>query len=402
MLKKGYSEDYRGSKLYFTEADASSQILYGISLPELDIKLKLWLLLNDYIILSTGHMIESNTTFTWLTNTPGVTQLASELAILPSLRDDRDSFEEFILESPAEEDKPSLLRDNRKLLLQRAKYLDSIFEKCITWSSVDESEWFRDDFIKDLKTATSPLRRRLVGISSSSITGLAEEMANCNFLTRDKLQDMVARHCPQRQTVLLKYRDLYYYMSGAITKDADPVLHPQAAMLCREKVSYEMRLDKEGQHVDDYWRHLLNLWNISIPAISRLTIRDILDIRKDAIGRRVRKTWKKLTDEARSSVSNIDTIEGFNNSRNELLYILGREMASQRDRHALFKKTRHRIEIVSWVTSGVGVLATCFAPPSLSLTALGAATLLVNKPIIDAIEKRTPSTEFILLSSKIN
>lgn len=400
-MKRGYARDYPGSKLYFTEADASSQCYYSINFDHFDVKLKLWLLLCDHVILSSGHMLESPVTFRWLTSSPDVGQLAEDLVLLPSLREDRDSFEAFVLESPESEGKPSLLRSQRDCLLQRAKELDDIFKASITWSPSAESNWFRDSFVRDLTTENSPLRKRLVGIRTSAITSLADEMASCEFLTREKLQHLIATHCPQRQTILSKYGDLYYYISGALFKDSAPLLHPQAAILCREKVSYEMSFGRQWQQVEEYWRTFLDLWQVSSLAISRLTLKDIICIRKDSIGLRVRKTWTKLTDEARQAASSLDTLEAFQKSRDELLNSLRREMSRQQERRALIKKARSRIEVASWVTTGIGTLAGFFALPSFALAALGIVGLLVNKPLMDAVEKRIPSTELVLLSSRI-
>ena len=86
MVNKEDYLKYPGSKVYFTEADLSSQALYSIKPDELSVKLKLWLLLADHVILSTGHMIPSDMTYSWLhDNSDIVAELSSEKAILPSL-----------------------------------------------------------------------------------------------------------------------------------------------------------------------------------------------------------------------------------------------------------------------------------------------------------------------------
>lgn len=400
-MKRAYFWDYPGSKAYFTEADASSQHYYGITFDELDLKLKLWLLLADHVILSTGHMLESPVTFRWLTTSPDVGLLADDLALLPSLREDRASFEEYVLEAPEWEDKPALLSSQEAVLLERAKKLQDIFKARIAWSPGGESTWFRDSLVQDLTRRDSPLRRRLVGVPKGTISQMAGEMANSQFLTRQELKTIAEKHCPQRQTLLCRYGDLFYYFSGAAFKDADPILHSRAATLCREEVSYEIAVSERWQPDTELWRDILDTWQVSARAIKRLNLGDIASIRRDSIGVKVRKTWKRLTDEARQSGSNLDSIEAFNKSKDELLNLLSREMARQQERHAALRKARGWLEVIGWVTSGFGTLAGLLYPPSLIVTALGIVGLLAGKPILDKVEKRTPGAELIILSARV-
>ena len=89
-MEKKYANSFPGAKIYFTEADPSTQTIYGLMPNEFEIKIKLWLLLADHIIFSTKHMLFSSITFDWLSqNMAVVSELARDKAILPSLREDR-------------------------------------------------------------------------------------------------------------------------------------------------------------------------------------------------------------------------------------------------------------------------------------------------------------------------
>ena len=69
-MEKINIDELKGFKVYFTEADSLGQRLYGISKEELTLKLKLWLLLSDHIMLAGSHIFESELTAEILKENP--------------------------------------------------------------------------------------------------------------------------------------------------------------------------------------------------------------------------------------------------------------------------------------------------------------------------------------------
>ncbi|MCL0034653.1 hypothetical protein M1N21_01870, partial [Dehalococcoidia bacterium] len=138
-MRKIYADGFPGVKVYFTEADPSTQTIYQLTPDEFELKIKLWLLLTDHVILSTKHMLFSSITFNWLSqNANIVCELAKDEAILPSLREDREDFGDFVNRYSDQHDHLRM-RANYRNMLERARVLAGIFDKAITWSPIEES-----------------------------------------------------------------------------------------------------------------------------------------------------------------------------------------------------------------------------------------------------------------------
>ncbi len=400
-MRKQHFDSFPGSRIYFTEGDASCQELYAMRPGELDVKLKFWLLSADHLILSTGHMLESTWTFNWLDRSPGVKELAAELAIVPSLRNDRRNIQGYVTEAPEEEDKPTLLKGRRSIMLERAKRLDEIFETAITWSPQKESAWFRDSIHADLMDAQSPLRRRLRGVSRQSVMNLASAVANCDFLTRERLFELARRHCPRRVPTVRRFGDLYYYMSGARYKDALPVLHDDATALCREAVRYEGTSAAPDHVPSEFWREIASAWGITSELLRSAPLDLIASLRRDSVGRRVRAKWKELIDLAAAGRSWVEPLATFNSCKSELVKLLHSEMNRQRDRLDSWNKGRHHIEGINWVTSGGATVAGYLLGAECVGAASGVLSFMLGRRIIDYAESRLPRVELALLAARL-
>jgi len=401
-VKKDYAQGFSGSKIYFTEGDASSQQNYNISLNELDIKLKYWLLFADHVILSTGHMLESPLTFHWLERSKGITGLARDFAILPSLREDRDGFKSYLLQAPEQEDKPSLLRAKKNILFERAEILDDIFDMAITWSPKEESRWFRNSMCTNLEDKNSPLRKRLKGIPNNALEGLTNDISECEFLTRENLWNLIKKHCPSRFRILSRYGDIFYYLSGAHHKDAYPVLHDEASGISREEISYEAKNTGCLDFDMDFWKVLINAWDISAVLLKDVPLELIASIRNDALGKRVRKKWKKLIDKASESSSLIEPLSEFAETTNKMTDLLMQEMSLQKHTYRTIRKGRKAIEGINWITSGITTLAAFILSNNIQISSdCGVLSFMLGKKILDYAESKIPGIELTLLATRI-
>jgi len=406
-MKKYYFPELPGTKVYFTEADPSSQRFYIISYGEFDLKIKLWLLFSDYVIISAGHMIRSPITFKWLKSNENIMDdLLRDKVILPSIREDITDIKEFVLRSFEEKESAMLDKTQKRVLLERGKILSDMFDFAITWSPMGESNLFKEILANDLIERNSPLRKRLVGVPNSAIKELYKNIMGCESFDRYKFTELVRKYCPQRERILCRYRDLFYYLSGAIFKDAFPIFHPEATALCMEKVSHSSRTVGLIDSKHDVWHEILDTWGITLQTFSAITLRDILDIRKSELGKQVRQKWGKILEEARLSSLKEDSLYGFISKKEELLKILKNEIDRQKKRHQFFSKIRGNLEVLSWATGGLATfLGFCLTSDIVvsSLIGWGAGILgfLAGKPILDTVEKKIPGTELVLLSTKI-
>ena len=397
MLNKKDYLGYPGSKVYFTEADPSSQILYSIKLDEFIVKLKLWLILSDHVILSTGHMLRSNMTYGWLReNEDVISELSEQNAILASLSDKYDNYSHFaedqIIKAKDELKNKVGINDAR----DRGVFLDDVCRSAITWSSGGESGLFREMLAKSIKDRTSPLGKRMVGISNQCLDRISKTISDTEDFDRGTLHKLAKKYCPKRKNTIIKYGDCYYYLSGALFKDAIPIMHSNAVELCKEQVADSF---EKVYNSHDVWDQIMDYWGLTACTLYHLPLKEILQIRKDPLGKRVRKTWHGLMKATKTSKNTENQLEQFMLARNELLDLFKKEVDVQQKRKERMFAGRFWLEIGTWATSGAGSFI--FTGEPISSVAISVLGFLAGRPIVDAIEKRMPRIELILLADSI-
>ncbi len=403
-MKKFYAKDWPGAKAYFSEADPSAQLNYSILSDEFDVRAKLWLLLFEHLIFSAGHMLESSLTYGWLKkNNVHIAELAFMDAIVLSLRDDRESLIDYAARRPINSSVPWRRNLTESILTHRAEMLDDIFDKAITWSPISESSWFKNSVITDLKRSQSLLRKRLIGIPKKNIEALCAQLEDIKLLRRRDFVSLVRKYCPSRESILLKYSDIFYHLSGALGKEAYPLLPYNESLLCCEKVSDETTQIREAP-VTDLWREILSSWHLTASSLRSLSLSQIIDIRRDSLGKHVRDTWAQVIHRASESKHLDDALAKYLDASTTLTRELEREVQQQRLKHKRWDHQRKQIEVAVWATGGLGTaLGIAAAGPVSSAVGLGAGILgfMTGNLILGEIEKRKRGIEFVLLSARI-
>lgn len=269
-MRKLVPKNLPDTKIYFTEADPSSQSYYEIGFSLLDVKIKFWLLLFEHVIISTNHMLFSDLTYKWLTEDVDLlNELVNDNAIIPSLREGLTNINDYLNKKDISQcDAPEKVITSKHVLLERASILNDIFPNAITWSPISESTLFREGIVNDLLRSDSPLRKRMKGISLKNIEKTANEISKFEYLNREGLAKILRTCLPQRERLLLKYSDILYYLSGAIHKNAFPALHGKAMDLCADKIKYDIRSsysDYKGRN--DIWKEIIDIWGITKHAL---------------------------------------------------------------------------------------------------------------------------------------
>lgn len=403
-MKKLYAPDFPGTKAYFTGADPSTQQNYSVLVDEFDVKGKLWLLLFDHLIISAGHILESPLTYAWLEeNARDVAELATKRVILPSLRNDREDLRDFVSKHPRHREEPWGDRATVEVYMERARVLDDVFETAITWSPRSESSWFRDSIAADLERSDSPLRRRLVGVSKKNIETLCERLREVDFLTRRDFMSLVKTYCPTRQRILCRYADVFYHLSGALEKEAYPLLHYNEALLCREKLSHET-FRVIGVKTAGLWQKILSSWQVTAATLRSTPLSQIREIRKDSLGKRVRNTWARVVENASMSSSIEETLNDHMEACTLLVQEFAKEVRLQREAYSRWRRQRSVLEVVAWATGGLAtVLGMAVASPAVAIAGAGTGILglVTGGPILDQMEKRLHGTELVLLAARI-
>lgn len=403
-MKRKKPIEFPGSKVYFTEGDPFCQNNYNVGFEEFNIKMKLWLLIADHVILSAEHILQSDITYEWiLNNSHDVGNLSAQGALILSLSDQHFNLNALVHGDLEMTDQPSSISQDRGKLKIRASYLSDIFGECITWSPQKESSWFRESTVHDLRDGTSPLRKRMQFIQLEQIKRLADSLESTVFLNREKLHKLALQHCPKRHRMITKYGDIFYYLSGAKFKNAYPLLHPDSVKLCKERIAHGIQ---ESSALDgdlkSHWRNVMDTWGITAEAVRRIPLSEILQLRTDSIGKSVRGTWRSVLEQAQEGKEFSQGISEFLKVQSQLADIFDREILKQHAKYRKIKSIRGAIEIGSWVTSTLASVASLVATMDpLVAIIIGVPGFLAGKPIADAVANRLPGAELVVLASKI-
>jgi hypothetical protein len=396
-MRKLDATELPGTRAYLCDADPSAQDLYHQGRSELEVRAKLWFLLFDHVFISAGHMVISEHTFSWLEKEePAVRLLAQSGALLPSLRNDRRNLEDYVLQHSIDDD-PWWPRHQAEERRRRAQFLDELFQKAITWRPIAEGAWFRRSMLADLRDAESPLRRRLVGVPRQQVAALAADVEKEEVLDRSRLSAAAERHCPRRRSVVRKYGDILYHVSGAIEKAAFPALCPAEAELCQEKAAHETRLAPEGTSL---WQGVISALELAESTLKHLTLKEIAQIREERFCKAARVTWASLLQPAGGRPENLREYVEMSRS---LGLRLGEEIEKESGRSRRRKAVRSRIEASGWVIGIAGSIASgiVLGPSAAAIgAAAGLVGFLTGKPILDHYEKR-PGTELVVLTARL-
>ena len=395
-MKKQTHEGYPGSRLYFTEADPSCQELYGISLDVLSCESKLWLILTDHLIVSTGHLLRSEKTFNWLQdNQDSLSQLSNDEALLLSLSDRYSSACEFAEDQVIVGSQQQAGSLSRKEALRRAKVIDDVFCSAITWSSAGQGNKFREMMMRDCRDPKSLLRRKMVGASRKQIDLLTEAIEDSETFTRGVLNSLTRQYCPRFRKLLRRYGDCFYYMSGALHKEAVPVMHADAVSLCRQKVSHTV---SQSCDIDtrELWRKLIDSWHVSFQALSSYPLEEVAKVRQTSEGQRLRQRWRDVVVKAKNRVKITPSLRTVEEISEALKILFEEELSRQRRRSKQWRKWRKTLDVVCDVTTCLGTipLVGCFFSGIGVLAATGRHGL-------HHAEKHYGNTELVLIGEKV-
>ena len=281
-MKKINIEEVRGLKVYFTEADNLGQRLYMVRKSDLTVKLKLWLLLSDHIMLAGSHIFESALTSGILKENPLLLETG---VIIPDLRDECQDFSDFVRLKQEEGDLG--FQKNSQKLMEMADFLNGHTRQAVLWTTHSVQESFRDTLVKDLLDKDSILRYQLVGVNIDSLQRLVCELNKVVLFSRKAISDLAEMYLGQKKAVLIKYANILYYLEGAAHLKSEPVLHYEPFTWGSEKI---LTAAKTLVRTDELplFQTVLDKFSISDRVLSKLTIPAILELRKEEIAKRFR------------------------------------------------------------------------------------------------------------------
>lgn len=285
-------KEYKGSKVYFTEGDYAAQSHYEIDKSQIDAKMKLWLLLADHILIGRSHMLNSATTYDWIIENGNViSELNASESVVCGTWGSSLPFDEYVEEMRA---RALLDRAEGREVEQRATELAQVFTEFVLYEPRTESHLFRDNLVRDLLDDQSPVRKRLPETATHSIMTVAQEISDREYLRRHDLWNLIDKYMNRDAALMKEYGDIYYYLAGAQYHGGSiPILHPDAAALCRADPTIT---GDKYERAGDLWDEIIDSWGISYSNLRRIPLREIVDMRNDRLGKGLRRKWKRLLD----------------------------------------------------------------------------------------------------------
>jgi len=380
-----------GFKVYFTEADDLGQSLYAIHKSDLTLKLKLWLLLSDHIMLAGSHIFESDLTADILKENPLLLETG---VIVPDMRDECGDFLDFV-RLKQEEGDPGFQKDSRKLM-EMAEFLNNHTRQTVLWTAQSVRGAFRDTLVKDLLDKDSVLRRKLIGVDIDSFQKLTWELGNTASLSRKLISDLAKRYLGRKEAILIKYANILYYLWGAAHLESEPALHYEPFTWGRDKI---ITSTKALVRTDELplFQTTLDEFGISNEVLSKLTIPVILELRKEEIAKRFRAKWHRLIEQARISGKISDDLVELQNLEGKIMEVIREAVGEEKRKRKRLQEGKKWLSIGSFITS---VITSFVNNP-----AIGLATLLIElsaiDPFLSALERKFGGTEISLLSTRL-
>jgi len=215
------NNDIIGAKSYFTGFD--NRLLSRMSKNQkerhilyVERKLKLQLLTNNNILFGATQLTNTHT-FDFFKKHP---VLLNKGLLIPTLRSDKFGFEDLFAKKRIKNDIKS----------ERTKFYDENIKYVADWDLFDNSNWFKENFLRELKTENSVLSRNLVNLEDRKLSKLITEIESSQVLSREVINQNIKEFSIKERKAILNFRELLYHISGARIMDCESLI-PQEELI---------------------------------------------------------------------------------------------------------------------------------------------------------------------------
>ena len=370
--------------IYCTDADSIHHSLNSIQASELLRQVKICSLLGKHVYVSGGHIFENPETTKLLLDNPAL--LESGIIVI-GLRDDCRDFTD-LLEMQSSLGKKLLVND--KTL---PNFLNEKTSFIMRWYAPQTQPRFKDCIVASISNPQSTLRKRLrYRTSQSSIRELEKEIAELDpgQVTREILQQLIAKHIPRGHKAFMSEVNLLYYIAGS----SDRIPHLNYSLFDDLSKGYINSLDHKLCPIpaDKLFSRLLKETLVCEELIDQMTIRDLIGFREKNSGLITRfraKWWSTFKIQGRDSYDVAEYCDF-----QELQSLIVDEILKEKIRLKKYNRFEKPVDILSIAID----LASILAGPVLSAIAFivsGGASSTQK----DSIKNRVLKTHFIALAS---
>lgn len=287
-MKRIDPNTFSGPRTYFTAFDhrivERADDLQKLR-KEVERKLKILLLIKSTITCGASHLT-SDFTYSIFKDNP---LLLNEGHIIPALSNDKKDIAELF--------------ENKRLKNKKTiiNFYQANIKYTVNWEIIDNSSWFRDQFIAELENNDSLMRKRLFSIKSKQFEEIINIIRSKKTLSRTQIDNIAAQLQPTEKNVLLAFRELVYHISGARVVNCESAL-PQENYIDFDLADLE---HKRTRLSDDQilWKLLIELAfeslqnrYIPIELLDMLSFQDILMIRQPIMESSFQQKYDELVN----------------------------------------------------------------------------------------------------------
>jgi len=395
----------KGSKVYFTGTDRAAQRRVRLSQRTLEEKIKLLCILNDHVVIATSHIFESPLTYRVVLKNR---LLLESGIILPALRDTCRDFQDFKEQKQVEQAEGKYYG---KKGWEIAHFLQAITNTVVSWRLQITREDFKASLLRDLSAPSSLICREL-GLSEEQHRSLLMQLRALENISREGIVQ-ATQHFPDTvQSQLAHYVDINYYIAGASAVESDPVFATlQDVRFTRDKVERASNSYERLEFDIELFRELLVSLDVSADMLSKLTDRDIVNLRQDSVLKEFRHCYSTIIENVRQALPE-PTASVYDAKRlaQEAKQIMGsyvrdklrQELASEQS----LRKIVRAIQISGFVTAFVSLLSHPLLPPPLETVsgvtgAVGTALQLAD-PLLQKVLVEPKRGELVLFAARLH
>ena len=266
---------FQGPRAYFTAIDpkivkrTKDKFLLRKNIER---RLKILLLLKTRLICAASHLT-SEFSYQLFKDYP---ELLNQELIIPALRTDKESIEHLFTEKRFKNKKDKINFYNENVI------------STVKWELKENSEWFQNQFIKELENENSLIRKNLSDVSLPIINNLITSVKKQDVLSREFIENISSSLPTRSKTILYNYRDLVYHLSGARVVNCESSL-PQENYVDFDLVDLSQkrtRLSDEQIMLKIFLELAFETFQkkmIPIEYVDHLNFSDIIEIRKPII-----------------------------------------------------------------------------------------------------------------------
>ena len=203
-----------GARSYFTNFDRHiTKKIKDKSLFKRQIErtLKILLLTKNTVVSGASVMMSSEFVVDFFREHP---ILLEEDMVIPALRKDKKGFRDYINRLPYSSDK----------INQLDQFYSSKISKIISWELKENSNWFKEKFIKGFIENGSVIRSNLSTLSGRQLDYILNTIQQKETLNKDFIEDILNSFPKNEANIIRNYRNLLYHMSGARVVNCESTL----------------------------------------------------------------------------------------------------------------------------------------------------------------------------------